>query len=181
MTTFALAVVVSAAAPAYAAAWDRMSGQDSAIETLETTSAACDADWAALWERHQAGKIRPKGLPAADFTKETVVAVFLGKKSRGGYTVELDVLRDPLDRGRLNVIYRVVAPGRDRFSTEMVSRPFVILKVPGRFAPVVFEPQQKFKILDSAWTPEADQKVSGLVGRLGRFAAEAKTWGLKQR
>jgi hypothetical protein len=60
---------------------DNMSNAEDAKQAVARTP----AEWAALWRLHAGDQAPPK----IDFTKRTVVAVFLGTRPTAGYAVEV--------------------------------------------------------------------------------------------
>jgi hypothetical protein len=128
-----LALLASAA---QASGWDKLSGQDSAIKEPLKIVVKTQADWEALWKRHSGGEL--KSLPAADFRREMIVAVFIGERKTAGTKVELEVLPDPMDKTKLVVFYRETPPSDDGFAADVVSRPYAILKVARGYKSVDF-------------------------------------------
>lgn len=88
--------------------------------------------WQALWRKHTAIKTNPAPLPAIDFDKEIVAAVFLGEKPTGGYSIEITrVIRT--DRS-LVVFYRDHSPAPGAITTQAFTQPFYIVRIPDRDA-----------------------------------------------
>ena len=93
-----------------------------------------DADaWKALWSQHAAG--RP--LPAVDFGREMVVAVFMGTKSTGGFAVEIAGYRE--SGGDVVVQYRESSPGRGAITAQVLTSPYHLVAIPKRAGAVTFE------------------------------------------
>jgi hypothetical protein len=108
---------------------DQMSGIDRAEQVVVRSS----PEWQALWQRHAAG--RP--APAVDFTKNMVVAVFLGARSSGGYQVEITGVRT---EGPLLVVQwseRQPAPGQ--MAAQVLTAPAHLVVVPRHAGEVRFE------------------------------------------
>ncbi|MBI5209380.1 MAG: protease complex subunit PrcB family protein [Elusimicrobia bacterium] len=154
----------SASAGADVAGWEAMSGQNSAIDYPQMVAVRDAKGWAELWAEHLKGSPLALAVPAADFSKETVVAVFLGLKPTGGYKVELSLQQDPMDSSRLFVLYREVPPRTGAIVSQVVSRPFEIRKVRKVYASVVFEPNLTMRALPFAMT-------QGVQARLGRVVS----------
>ena len=70
---------------------DLMSGIDRPQQSVAKTA----AEFQTLWQQHAPG--RP--LPAVDFAKNMVVAVFLGSRPSGGFAVEITGVQQ---RGRVD-------------------------------------------------------------------------------
>ena len=86
---FGLPLVLAAAASAEPVERTIASGAMSGVmrprqEVLKTADA-----WQKVWNEHTA-RVQPKPpLPAVDFHKEMVVAIFMGQRPTGGYSVEV--------------------------------------------------------------------------------------------
>ena len=85
------------------------------------TEIAADASaWTRLW------LMVGQDAPPLDFTKFFAVAVFLGERPTGGYTVEF---LDPVPKGMdLTVRYKVLPPGG--FSTQAIAQPWKVRAFP---------------------------------------------------
>ena len=55
----------------------------SGIDTPQQTVARTAAEFEALWKKHAPGQT----VPTVDFTKQMVLAVFLGTRPTGGFSV----------------------------------------------------------------------------------------------
>lgn len=146
-----------------ASAWDKISGQSAGVNQKLFVVVRSQTEWGALWAKHTAGRSQVR--PAVDFTKEMVVAVFLGERNQGGTKVEVKVMPDPLEpQSRMVVFYREVPPPAGSFNMQMVSQPFVMVKVP-RKAKVDFEEDLAMSIPErpaapnSIFTPEEKMRI----------------------
>jgi VWFA-related protein len=118
-----------AAVPMTTISSDQMSGVDAARQVVAKTA----AEFEALWRQHAPG--RP--APAIDFTKNMVVAVFLGSRPSGGFQVQItDVRRDG---DGLLVTWAERAPGRDQMSAQVMTAPSQLVTVPRFDGPVRFQ------------------------------------------
>jgi hypothetical protein len=96
------------------------SNVDSATQVLART----EAEWTALYRRHNAQK-QP---PAVDFSREMVVAVFMGSRPTSGYsTTILDALEA---KGALVVHYTEKSPAPGAMSAQVITAPFHIAAIP---------------------------------------------------
>lgn len=78
-----------------------------------------DADWSALWR-----EAFRQEAPKVDFGKYFAVAVFLGARPTGGFSVEFP---PPLrDEGVIVIPYRVLAPGKSSFVIQAFTSPYGI-------------------------------------------------------
>ena len=112
-------------------------GFSSGIEIEEQIVIERVADWEALWTEHMALRSPVPELPELNFTRVTVIAIFSGLKSTGGYAVEIKEIATT--NSEINVIYKVTEPGPDDMVTEAETQPFHIIKIErGAPLPVVF-------------------------------------------
>ena len=111
-------------------------GAMSRIETARQVSASTAEQLAALWKGH--GSSRPQ--PAVDFSKEIVVAVFMGTQSTAGYATEIVGYRNA-SPGSKDVIvqYRETAPSRDAITAQILTSPYHIAVIPKQTGAVTFE------------------------------------------
>jgi hypothetical protein len=108
---------------------DMMSGVDRAEQVVVRT----DAEWQSLWQRHAPGRSAPK----VDFSKNMVVAVFLGSRPSGGYQVQItDVL---LDGKTLIVQWTEARPAPGQVAAAVMTSPSHIVTVPRHAGEVRFE------------------------------------------
>lgn len=78
-----------------------------------------DVDWSALWR-----EAFRQEAPQVDFGKYFAVAVFLGARPTGGFSVEFP---PPLrDEGVIVIPYRVLAPGKSSFVIQAFTSPYGI-------------------------------------------------------
>ncbi len=108
-----------------------------AVRTIATGTHAVDGDkqanyaayaeegLAKIW-KYAYGATKP--IPAIDFSKEYVIAVFAGEKPTGGYVVEASSVTD--DGESRVVTVTLTSPGKGCMVTEALSAPFQIVAVP---------------------------------------------------
>lgn len=94
------------------------------------------ADWKKLWDKHSSNVFPQPALPKVDFSKEMVVAVSLGARSSGGYSVSITSIVD--DGTNIVVTYKEAKPDPNGPSTAAITHPFVFVKVPLTTKPVKF-------------------------------------------
>ena len=85
-------------------------------------------DWAALWSRHMRTQIAPPPPPAVDFSRDMVVALFLGERPTGGYAIEVTQI-ERNDAG-LAIRYRTTRPDPAAMPTQALTQPFHLIKLP---------------------------------------------------
>jgi len=161
-----------------ASAWDKIAGQSAGVKEKLCVVVRSQQEWGVLWIKHTGGKT--EGRPAVDFTKEMVVAVFLGERSQGGYKVEVKLMADPLEpHARMVVFYREVPPPAGSFNMQMISQPFVMVKVP-RKAKVDFEEDRVMSIPErqsapqSIFSPEEKMRIQKTMNELQSMAPVAQ-------
>ena len=76
-----------------------------------------------LWSRFDAG-----APPSLDFTRESAIAVFMGERPTGGYSIHVDsVMRSD---GELLVEVVLQAPGPECMTTQAFTQPYEMVSVP---------------------------------------------------
>lgn len=157
----ALALILAVSANAQN--WERLEGQHSGVKESMAVAVQDPQKWAEIWARHDAATPAPE----VDFTRESVVVVFLGRTQEAGVKVQVVVQQDPIDSGRLNVFYRQV-PAKKGFSAQVVCEPFAIVKVP-RAAVIDVEKDAAVKAperLDAPAVKRDERKVKALIQSL---------------
>lgn len=108
-------------------------GAQSNIDSSRQAVARTQAEWTALWKAHDYD--RP--VPAVDFSREMVVAVFMGSRPTGGYAVEIVSAAER--EGALVVSYRERAPSRDAMTAQVLTSPFHMVAIAKHAGEVRFE------------------------------------------
>lgn len=80
--------------------------------------------------------------PAVDFSKYTVIAVFQGTKNNGGYTIKIDKISYDED-GNVKVSVIETSPGSNCVTTDAITHPYYIVKIPKTDAKVLFDVKQE--------------------------------------
>ena len=91
------------------------------------------AEWAAFWARHARGSAAP---PPVDFSRDMVVALFMGERGTGGY--EIEITRVERVESGLVVQYRRTSPDPGAMLSQALSQPFHLVKLPRNDGPVIF-------------------------------------------
>ncbi|HZT78489.1 MAG TPA: protease complex subunit PrcB family protein [Vicinamibacterales bacterium] len=99
-------------------------GEQSNIDDAKQVVIRDAAAWRALWQQHAPD--RP--MPAIDFSKESVVAVFLGSKPTAGYNVT--ILSTTEGGGALIVRYRETRPSAGGVTAQVLTFPYHIIAIP---------------------------------------------------
>ncbi|MBI5624232.1 MAG: protease complex subunit PrcB family protein [Elusimicrobia bacterium] len=161
-----LTVAAVLAATANASAWEVISGQNCSVSQPQMVSAHDSQSLAQIWAKTYQGTPKALELPAVDFSKETVIAVFLGEKPTQGYNVDIQFQQDPMNPKRLYVLYKEQAPKSVSFQPQVVSRPYVIRKVPKAYNEVVFEADQTVRALPPTFKNEKSDQMAGIIFKL---------------
>lgn len=81
-------------------------------------------------------------IPVVDFNKNSVVAVFIGNRSNGGFMVSIDSVSDGKN---LTVNITETTPGSNCMVTDAITRPFSLVKIPKTDSKPVFKTKQIVK------------------------------------
>ncbi|MCP1728011.1 hypothetical protein J2T60_002011 [Natronospira proteinivora] len=79
--------------------------------------------------------------PAVDFDQSMVVAIFMGERRTGGYSVQVDEVRQDGDDIMVQVIME--EPGEGCMTTQAITRPFQLVLLPQLDGEVRFQTQQQ--------------------------------------
>jgi hypothetical protein len=99
-------------------------GTSSQVDVARQAAVQSAAEWSALWSQHAGERARP----AVDFTKEMVLAVFLGTRPTAGFSVEIVGARE--DGGALIVSYRETRPAPGGVTAQVLTSPYHLVAVP---------------------------------------------------
>jgi hypothetical protein len=112
-------------------------GQQSGIQKPERVVVRTQPEWEALWKRSAPSRGRAEAAPKVDWSKEMVLAAFLGSRSTGGYGVQIVAAREV--NGKLEVQVEERRPRPDGFVTQAFTAPFHIVAAPKSALPVVWK------------------------------------------
>jgi hypothetical protein len=98
-------------------------GASSQIDGARQAVARSAAEWSMLWSQHAGDQARP----AVDFSKEMVVAVFLGTRPTAGFSVEVVGARE--EGATLIVSYRESRPRPGTVAAQVLTSPFHFVAV----------------------------------------------------
>lgn len=82
-------------------------------------------------------------IPVVDFNKNSVVAVFIGERSNGGYMVSIDSINESSKNIHVNIIEST--PGPNCMTTQALTRPFTLVKIPKTDKKPLFKTKQIVK------------------------------------
>lgn len=109
-------------------------GANSGYQTASQMVIDNAEEWASVWQQHASNIIPPPPVPGVDFTDDQVVAVFMGEKRTGGYSVEILTVEtkrseiDDLTSLVITVAYRQPKPGD--IVQEVITYPYHIITIP---------------------------------------------------
>jgi hypothetical protein len=89
-------------------------------------------EWRALWREHAGDASAP---PAVDFTRFTVVGLFVGSRSSAGYSVE--ITSAAARNGETILEYVERQPAADAITAQVITSPFHIVRIAKTAGPVV--------------------------------------------
>jgi hypothetical protein len=99
-------------------------GDQSNIDAPKQVVVRDAAEWRKLWQQHSPD--RP--MPAVDFSKESVVAVFMGSRNTAGYNIAIVSTTDA--NGALIVKYKETTPPRGAITAQILTFPYHIVAIP---------------------------------------------------
>jgi len=109
-------------------------GQQSNIDEPRQAVVRTPAEWAKLWAQH-AGEGRDK--PPMDFTKSTVIGVFMGSRPTGGYAIEITSIEK--DGNELTVTYKETSPPPGAMLSQALTLPYHLVKIDRHPGPIKFK------------------------------------------
>ena len=109
-------------------------GLNSSIDAARQVAVRTAAEWSTLWTQH-AGE---RKAPAVDFSKDVVLAVFMGTRSSTAFSVEIVGTRT--EGATLVVSYKETRPAPGGVAAQILTSPYHIVAVPkGPATDVKFE------------------------------------------
>ena len=95
-----------------------------------------DADWRAAWTKAYIGLSPAPNPPAIDFSRWSVILVALGNRNTGGYNIAVTRLATTPDY--LYAEVTSTSPGSRCGTTQALTQPYDIVRIPKPPGPVVF-------------------------------------------
>jgi hypothetical protein len=93
-------------------------------------------EWAALWSRHMRTQTAPPQPPPVDFSRDMVVALFMGTRPTGGYAIAITQVERTA--AGLSIRYRTARPDPSAMQTQALTQPFHLIALPRVDDPVTF-------------------------------------------
>ena len=129
--TVLLSAAVVSAEPVKFTTLDR--GQYSGVEQPREMVMHSPSELSAVWKANPDNR----ALRAVDFTKSTVIGVFLGSRSTGGYTAEITQIDREGDH--LVVSWREMKPSPDVMVTQAFTAPYHLVTIDKFDGPIQFK------------------------------------------
>lgn len=117
------------------------SGNHSNIKHQQYTALHNQAAFDALWQKAFANLPAAPNKPVIDFSKQMVIASFIGQQSHGGYLVRIGHVDD--SGPKLNVTVMVTIPGTNCRYPESPSDAYQFNALPATTKPVRFHIRQQ--------------------------------------
>ena len=110
-------------------AWDVVARGDQAVGFAAASYQliTSQTELVSLWQRAYGSRLTVPPLPNLDFRRETVVAVFMGSRSTGGYGLDVKDVRD--EEGELYIDLVVTEPAPGAITTQALTSPWLLLRV----------------------------------------------------
>jgi protease stability complex PrcB-like protein len=99
-------------------------GDQSNIEDAKQALVRTDAEFKQLWQQHAPDRPTPK----IDFSKEMVVAVFMGSRPNAGFSTA--IVSATAAAGVLLVRYSETKPGPDTVTAQILTFPYHVVAIP---------------------------------------------------
>jgi len=99
-------------------------GDQSNIDGARQVLVRSDAELRQLWQQHAPDR----ALPTVDFTREMVVAVFMGSRPNAGFSTA--VVSTTAAAGVLMVRYSETKPSSDAVTAQVLTFPYHIVAIP---------------------------------------------------
>ena len=99
-------------------------GDQSNIDDARQVLVRTEAEWTKLWQQHAPDHPRPR----VDFSKEMVVAVFMGSRPNAGFSTT--ITSATAGNGALIVRYKDTKPGPSSVSAQILTFPYHLVAIP---------------------------------------------------
>lgn len=102
-----------------------------------------ESAYASFWETLHADRDSVPERPRVDFSEQVVVAVVLGQRPTGGYSVEIDTAQANEEGNQIQVQYTEFVPGDGCATTQVLTSPYVLATVAAQDESFTFEGTEK--------------------------------------
>lgn len=108
-------------------------GPQSHVDDARQVAVRDAAEWDALWRQHAPDRDQPR----VDFTREMVVAVFLGSRNTAGFSVKITGAE--VEQGGLVVRFHETRPQPGGVVAQVITSPYYVAAVARHSGTVKFE------------------------------------------
>jgi len=91
-----------------------------------------EESWAKLWKEVGSNRIPPPDLPQVNFGEYSIVALFMGDRSNGGFEQGIEGMS--MQGDQLIVKLTHVTPGNNCITTEAIVQPYNIVSIAKQYA-----------------------------------------------
>jgi hypothetical protein len=123
MIAFLLAAVLTMQ-PAAGAPRTIEKGEQSNVDDARQALVRTEVEWTKLWQQHNPDRPRP----SVDFSKEMVVALFMGSRPNAGFSTT--ITSASVANGVLLVRYTETVPGAGAISAQILTFPYHLVAIP---------------------------------------------------
>lgn len=109
-------------------------GDQSNVDEERQVVVRTSEEWTTLWRQHSPDRARP----VVDFSRETVVGVFLGSRMTAGFAVEIVDVAASAAGGQV-ARYRVTRPAQGTVTAQVLVFPYHLVAVPVVTGAVTFQ------------------------------------------
>jgi hypothetical protein len=109
-------------------------GLHSEIKEAISTVFHSEDGWKRFWRRHAASEPHP-----IDFSKEMVIAVFMGEQRTGGFSLDIQKVEDK--SGLLKALVYITKPDQAAIVPQALTQPYHIIRLQKMYFPVRFTKQ----------------------------------------
>jgi PrcB C-terminal len=95
-----------------------------------------DADWRTIWSMYTGNQGTPPAAPTIDFARYEVIVAALGERNTGGY--DMRISRIAATNDYLYVELTSLRPGPRCLTTQALTQPVDIVRIPRQHPPVMF-------------------------------------------
>jgi hypothetical protein len=98
-------------------------GTQSAVKTERQLLITSKEEFAKIWEENFSAVYMPPKIPEIDFSKNMIVAAWLGEKNTGGFDIEIQSVTT--ENNVLVITFRHIQPGKTCMSSMALEYPFL--------------------------------------------------------
>lgn len=113
-------------------------GTQSGVQEPRSLVIKSAEEWETLLQTHRMPHTSAASGAPIDFNREMVVAVFMGKKSSGGYGIAITRIEANYENQQLRITVRERNPPPNTLSTQALTQPYHIIKLARIDLPIVF-------------------------------------------